>query len=216
MQVVHLIRKDFLLVKKYWLVMLVCAFGIPLFIQTRTNLPGANFMGFFLSTVYIQYILFNFVSLNESKYKGTVLLCALPYTRKAVVVSKYAFLGVIFLASWLVNVLLAAALPGIVHFPGFFTAGMTGFIVSILFGILIPIQYRFGYEKSRFMFAMTVFTLPFILPVIVKWLQEQQLTIRAAFPFSYGTGSLVLAGMALLMIGSSLAASVRIFSGQSL
>ena len=80
----HLVKKDFLLSKKYWIVLLVAAILLPVFIQTKL-VSGGEFLSFSLSTLYIVFLLFSTVSMMEDKYKGAALLCTTPYTRNALV-----------------------------------------------------------------------------------------------------------------------------------
>lgn len=215
MQLAYLVRKDFLLAKKYWWFMLVAAFGMPLFIQTRAQLAGAGFIAFFLSTLYIQYLLFNLVSVNEHKYRGETLLCAAPYTRGAMVLSKYMFLLVIFFGCWIASALLAIVLPGLVRMPNLREAGGVCLFTAIIFGLLIPVQYRFGYEKSRMIFMVVIILMPFVLPLIIRWVQSYSFSLQAAFPFSQPVGGVLLLLAAAAVCWTSMEMSLRIYTRQN-
>ena len=79
----RLVKKDFQLAKKYWIIMLIAAIVLPVFIHTKIpNISGAEFLSFFLSTLYIVFLLFSTVSLMEDKYRGgSVSLCNSLYEK---------------------------------------------------------------------------------------------------------------------------------------
>ncbi len=83
----QLVKKDFLLVRKYVLIMFIFCIFVPPFLILR--LPEyAGIMGFVLITVYSVFMLLQYVSLKETQFpKVSALLCALPYSRKDLVLS---------------------------------------------------------------------------------------------------------------------------------
>lgn len=216
MQIVYLVRKDFMLVRKYWLLLLGISVGLSLFLQSRVNLPKPSLLAMLLMTIYIQYILFNYVSQQEYKYNGAALLCAAPYDRRAVVLAKYVLLGCIFAGMWAINALVALVLPHVVEMPGALAGGLTAFASAIMYGILIPIQYRYGYDKSKFIFAALIMSQPFVLPFLFRWPAEHLPALQAAFPFSQPVLGMLLGVMALLVVWSSSSAAIYIFERQSL
>ena len=86
-----LLKKDFLIVKKYVLIMLVVIALIPPVMRWRTpEFTGA--FGFILSVIFGVFMLLQYVSLKEYQFpKAAILLCATPFSRKAIVSSKYIF-----------------------------------------------------------------------------------------------------------------------------
>lgn len=76
-----LVKKDFILVKKYVLFMAVVCFLLPVFLLSR--LPEfAGPLTFFISVVYSIFLLLQYVFLKEYQSpKASLLLCASPYPR---------------------------------------------------------------------------------------------------------------------------------------
>jgi ABC-2 type transport system permease protein len=213
---VHLVKKDFLLIKKYMALTLIGLFALPAFIQLKLPVTDGGFLTFFLSTVYIQFLLFNSVSMKEYKYKGSTLLCAAPYTRGAMVQAKYLFMLVIFVGSLAANLIIELAVSGASGLLDVQQIAVVYLFATVLFSVLIPLQYRFGYEKSKLMFMLVIFLLPFVLPALIQWAQENGLSLDAAFPVSQMTLSLAVFGLALAAGWLSMRLSVRIYSRQSL
>ena len=72
----HLVKKDFLIVKKYVLIMLVAAIAIPPVMLWRAPEYG-GVMGFILSVIFAVFMLLQYVSLKEYQCpKASALLCA--------------------------------------------------------------------------------------------------------------------------------------------
>ena len=89
---INLVMKDFMLVKKYFLILLVFAAIAPIYISTQIQLNDSGLTGFLLTVILMEHILFSTISKFEDQYKGATLLCATPYTRSAFVKAKYLFL----------------------------------------------------------------------------------------------------------------------------
>lgn len=88
---INLVMKDFLLVKKYFLILLVFAAIAPIYLSSQLQLNDGGLVSFLLTVILMEYILFGTVSKFEDQYKGAALLCATPYTRSAFVKAKYLF-----------------------------------------------------------------------------------------------------------------------------
>ena len=94
----HLVKKEFLIVKKYVLIMLIAAILIPPVMRWRTPEFAGTF-GFILSVIFSIFMLLQYVSLKEHQFpKAAMLLCAAPFSRSIMVLSKYIFCIVIYVA----------------------------------------------------------------------------------------------------------------------
>lgn len=80
----HLIEKDFMIVKKYVFLMLIIVMLIPPFILWRIpELAGS--ISFLISAIFSVFLLLFYVSMKEQQYpKASALLCATPYPRNMV------------------------------------------------------------------------------------------------------------------------------------
>ena len=89
---IQLVKKDFLIVKKYVLIMFAVCVIFPLFLIWRSP-EYAGILGFVLITIFSIFMLLQYVSLKETQYpKASTLLCALPFPRKDIVLAKYIFI----------------------------------------------------------------------------------------------------------------------------
>ncbi len=210
----HLVKKDFLLAKKYGVILLIAAIVLPAFIHTKL-MAGGEFPSFFLSTLFIVYLLFNSVSMAEDKFRGAAYLCATPYTRKKLVAAKYIIITVLFLGCLLLytlTVLLGLTEMRLLHL---YEIGLAMLIIQLAFGVIIPIQYRFGYEKSRYIFFFMIFITPFVLPSVIEGLKNSSIDLTA-IPLSEPLQGLLFVLLALAIGTLSLSLSIRIYASHDL
>ena len=137
-----LLKKDFLIVKKYVLIMLVVIALIPPVMRWRTP-EFTGVFGFILSVIFGVFMLLQYVSLKEYQFpKAATLLCATPFSRKTIVSSKYIFCMAIYAICCIVFKLETLFMPGL----GTSDINLFAFmflIVSVFIGIYLPIQYKF-------------------------------------------------------------------------
>lgn len=173
----HLVKKNFILAKKYLLIMLIVAVVCPIFVYSRIGFNNGSAVSFLYTVLLVEFILYNSTSLLEDKYRGAALLCTTPYTRNNVVKAKYLFVLVIFICSFILYNLstVIGAATGIERL-NLVSIGISLLVVSIFYGILIPVQIKYGYEKTRFIFFLLIFIAPFILPYLLRWIQLSNLT----------------------------------------
>lgn len=210
----HLVKKDLFLAKKYWIVLFIAALVLPVFIQTKL-LAGSEFLSFFLSTLFIVYLLFNSVSMAEDKFRGAAYLCATPYTRNKLVLSKYVLIVLLFGGCFILYMLTALLSPIEMRFLNLYDIGLAMLILHIAFGIIIPVQYRFGYEKSKYIFFFMIFLTPFVMPNVVKVLQNNNIDF-AAIPISQPMQGLLFVLLACAVGAISLSLSSRIYASHDL
>nr|UWI50737.1 ABC-2 transporter permease [Clostridioides difficile] len=206
---IHLIKKDFLIVKKYVLIVLAVCVIFPIFLIWR--LPEyAGVMGYILTTIFSIFMLLQYVSLKESQYpKASTLLCATPYPRKMLVLAKYAFCLIVFCACSFIFWIETLFLPqlGVFHFE---MLVMMLLVMSVFLGIYLPVQYKLGYEKTKFFFGVIIMGSPFILPLLLKL--ENRLNIDFINMFNSRTlysGGLLIS-LAIFVI--SVFASIKIYN----
>jgi len=212
----HLVKKDLILAKKYLLVMLIFAIVAPIFINSKLGLSNGSFISFLTTVLFVEYILFNMISLQEDKYKGSALLCITPHTRNGVIKAKYVFILVIFIACFLLYNLAAAigASYGLTRLS-IYSVGVALLIISVFFSILIPVQTKFGYEKTKYIFFIMIFLTPFTLPTIIEWYQNNNI-FNIDLPIPQSIKVWIPFVIAVLMASISMLISIRIFSKKNL
>lgn len=209
----HLIKKDFIIAKKYVWLMLIVVLLIPPFILWRTpELSGS--LSFVISVTFAVFILLMYVSMKEFQYpKATALLCATPFPRSLVVMSKYGFCLVVFVICSVLYWIETLILPkvGEFHFDTVL-AVFTG--ISLIISIYLPVQFKLGYEKTKFFFIVVIMATPFLLPQLTKIGGSSFLTALSSIPDALLLVILVI--ISFLVLVSSLLISIKIYSQKDL
>jgi len=213
----NLVKKDFLLVKKYSILMFIAAIALPVFISMKLPTPiNGGILSFLISTLFIQFLMFNSVSMLEYKYKGSALLCATPYKRNTLVMAKYLFLLVIFAGCCILFTITAKFLPKQMERLSLGEIGLSFLILTVAFSIMVPVQYRFGFEKAKYIFFFSIFLTPFVLPVIAEYIQTNHFSFPMTLPGPQIIQDFTLFLLALTIGMISMMASTRIYSKQNL
>lgn len=213
MMFIHLIKKDFMIIKKYVLIMLAISTVIPITIMKE--LPEAGGMAAFAAAaVFSIIILLQYVSMKEYQYPKTIaLLCASPYPRIWLVFARYIFCIIVFLGCTLIFYIETLFIPGLGAFQ-FSVIGTAFLVIAVFVGIYLPVQYKVGYEKARFIFLIAIMGFSFGMPQFAKILSGARVKIPFSLtPFAMGCGMLLLA-MGILIVSAMVSASI--FSKKSL
>lgn len=202
-----LLKKDFLIVKKYVLIMIVVAALIPPFMRWRTPEFTGTF-GFILSVIFSVFMLLQYVSIKEYQFpKAATLLCAAPFSRKMMVLSKYLFCMVIYIICCIIYGIETFAIPGLGTLDIQLFAIMF-FAISVFISIYLPIQYKIGFDKTKYAFAVIIIVSPMYLPVLMRMISPNLGFLSTLSPYLL-CGGIVLVGFAFLAISASL--SVKIY-----
>ena len=208
MMLFALLKKDFLIVKKYVLIMLLFIFLIPPFMRWRTP-EFTGVLGFVLSVIFAVFMLLQYVSLKEYQSpKAATLLCATPFTRKAMVLSKYIFCMAIYVICCIAFEIETLVIPGLG------TADITMFalmflVTALFIGVYLPVQYKLGYEKTKFAFVVVIMASPIILPLLMRMDGLNLGFLSMLSPYLI-CGGIVLIGFMFLAISAFL--SVKIYT----
>ncbi|MED2944131.1 ABC-2 transporter permease [Bacillus swezeyi] len=180
---INLIIKDFMLIKKYLLILLAFTAIAPIYLSSQLQLSDGGLASFLLTVLLVEYILFGTISKAEDKYKGAALLCATPYTRKTFVKAKYFFVFVIFMFIVVIRIITAIIAPLSIEKLSVDALGITFLTLSIIFGVLLPLQFKFGYDKTRFISFVIIFLIPFVSPVLIREIQSNPFSFTITLPF---------------------------------
>lgn len=159
-----LIKKDVLLVKEYSLGVAAIAVGLPLLLAWRQAQMGG--MIGLLMAVLISSVAFHLaISEKENKYpKTAALLASTPYRKAGVVRSKYGLYFIIYAVCCVPSFVEMQFIPELAvdHFSR--TAAVVFLIQAVCMGIFLPLQYKFGYEKTKFL-SFLLFLSPFLFTI---------------------------------------------------
>lgn len=135
MMLLHLIKKDVLITKGHVLAIMVFIIAVPLFFFFYAPFP-AGALSLLYMVAYTEVVLLQTVIETESKnQKASALLCAAPYTRKALVQAQYLFFVLRFLFCCIVHTLLA-----VVTDPANIL-NLTSVVAVLLFGVFAEFIY---------------------------------------------------------------------------
>lgn len=210
----HLIKKDFVIVKKYVLFMIIVVLLIPPFILHSLPSELTGSISFAISAVYAVFMLLMFVCVKEFQFpKAAALLCASPYPRSMIVLSKYCFCIVIFAACCVLYWLETLLLPqlGTLSLETVLAA-FAGIV--LLISIYLPIQFKLGYVKTRFFFIVVIMVAPFLLPRLPEIGGSPFLTVIRSMPPALLCA--LLAGFSLLLLILSAIISIGIYKNKDL
>ena len=161
---IPLIKKDLMIVKGYSLGVVAIAIGLPLLLAWRQ--PQMGGMISLLMAVLISSVAFNLaISEKENQYpRATALLSSTPYTKGKVVISKYTLYFIIYTVCCIAYLVEMQFIPEL-KLDNFAQAAALVFLIQAFgMGIFLPIQYKFGYEKTKFI----SFVLLVLSPVIIE------------------------------------------------
>lgn len=207
MKIIHLVQKDILLLYKQIGLVMVVTFFFPIFMYENTG-EGSELLLFLILILFSQYTLFNSLSILDNKYETEKMFLILPYKRKELVVSRYVLLLVVYLLLLLVTILSSALSPlNYLSVNGYL---IILFASTIFFGLLIPIQYKFGYDKTKYISFSLIFVMPFLSGYISKFLVNTDL-IKKWANLKPEVIFVVLFGIIILMNGLSIYCSNKIF-----
>ena len=197
-----LVKKDFILVKKYALFMAAICFLLPVFFLSR--LPEfAGPLAFFISVVYSIFLLLQYVFLKEYQSpKAALLLCASPYPRRLMVLGKYVFCLILYAASSLIYWINTQIFPGLVRFH-WEMAVLIFFMVTIFYSVYIPLEYRLGFERTKFITMFIIMACPFAAPFIFQKGAVIQRYIELLPPMLF-YGALLFVSLAAMVISACL------------
>lgn len=212
----HLIKKDILIAKKEILLVLLIIAVVPLFYAWAAP-EMSSFFPFLYMVVIGEVTLLQSISQLEAKTpKAPALLCATPYTRKSLVKAKYAFFVLIFVYCYIVHTLLILIINplNILDFTSVFSVLLFS---AIIYGVYMPIEFKFGVVKAKFVFMVTiiVFSLgPIIFGNILSNVIKIDFSVFSTMPTTIFNSLLTL--FSITVISISMLVSIKIFQHKEL
>lgn len=180
---IHLMLKDFLIVKKNVLLVLLVAVAVPPFLLWR-NPELAAVLGQVFAAIFGVLMPLMYLGEKENKYaKATLLLAATPYPRKWMVVSKYLVSLLMFCACTLIFWVETLFFPNLGGFNVPVSAVLF-FVVAIFLSLYLPLQYKIGYERTKYTFVFVIMATP-ILTGALDGMPELGAALRALMNAPY-------------------------------
>lgn len=208
MMLFQLVKKDFLLVKKYVLIMMgLCIILPPFLISSIPEYAGV--MGFVLIAIYSVFMLLQYVILKETQSpKASALLCALPYSRKDFVLSKYVFCLIIYLACCLFFGFETLVFPQLGSL-GVTMPVMLFLVISLILSVYLPVHYKLGCDKTKILFAIVIMAFSFVFPQIIKIKSSLNINFLLLLNPAILIGGAIILSIIILMV--SVTISMKIY-----
>lgn len=163
-----LILKEFLLVKKIIPIALIMLIIFPVFLSRQIG-EGMSMIVFYLIIIVFLIMLSGTASQNESKYeKAYAYLSTTPYSRGQLAGCKYVFDYIVFIILTLIYSAEAFVVPQYVHSVKVVIIAAAFISVCFLRGIMIPLEFKFGYEKTKYMTSIVIMLVCFGIPLLIK------------------------------------------------
>ena len=162
-----LILKDLVIMKNNLPFTALIIVGVPLLFLTTTPM-GTGLAAFSMTYILALYMTAQSLAYYESKYrKAETVLNAAPYSRQAIVISRYIFSSLIYFVSLFIYVILSLAIPYLetITIP---EALIAFFIGNLMMGVLQPLTYKFGIEKTRYINMVVMVGIGVGFPYFVK------------------------------------------------
>ena len=204
-----LIKKDFMLLKKYVLFIIVIMFTLPAALAAKSSEVNMvrSTLAFAFEVIYSEFLICRYLAMKEYQYpKAASFLCTLPYTRNMQVASNYLIYLIVFVfccgAYWIDTLVT----PNLVKLNSELMIPVL-FAASVLYSIYMPVQYKFGYDKSKLIFMFLLIAFPLLI-ANTNTAMIMEILSRITFP--------VMLILALAALALSVMASVKIFNGKEL
>ena len=169
---ISLIKKDLFLMGNYLCFIPVFTLVLPFFYYWR--LPdfslqkGTGLLILIVASVYSEFLAYEQIFLKDAEFpKALSLLCASPYRRRDIVLCRYLLFCLVFIATAVIYTIPAMLLPSS-FLPTMPEYAVAFFLNTLLFCILTPLQYQFGFENSKFVLVIIIMASCFLLPVLLK------------------------------------------------
>lgn len=215
MMTLLLVKKDILITKKQTLLMLILPVIIPLFVASGAPSIGGT-VAFIYTVIFTELMILQSVAVVESKYpKAAALLCSAPYSRKSFVSAKYVLFLLLFGYSYGIFSLVAMINPGVGVIS--LTVLLTVFLCGvIIYGVYLPLYFKYGFEKTKFFFMITIFILAFGTPMLGPYFANINIDFSAFNSIPTAALNIILFLASLLVLCASIALSFSIYSKKDL
>jgi ABC-2 type transport system permease protein len=215
MMLFHLVKKDFLLIKKFIFIMMLIFLGIPVFtVWTVPSLSG--FYPFLHMVVLGEIILLQAVSQTEAKYpKAAALLCAAPYSRNTFVIAKYVFSLLIFAYCYVAYTFIMLAINREMMLDLSMVLVVLLFAVTLC-GIYLPVELRYGLVKAKFIFMVLVLIFSLGPTLLSDVLSNITLDFSVLAKIPANLRNIILALVNIMVFCVSMVISLKIYKRKDL
>lgn len=196
-----LTRKNYMLIRKYIYISAVIAFLAPGILIAKTEIP-TEFTDFFGSAIFlivgnviVLFLANSLALIEENSSKGLAYLCTTPYSRKEIVVSSYFFDYIVYFSYCLIYGLSSLLFKSnLIKLD--WNLFVMGLISAVLIrAVLIPISFKFGYDKAKYIITVLIIVIPFIASYLPNVIDVRNFNLMSLFNMSIKTSLLAIASL---------------------
>lgn len=211
----NLIRKDYMIVKKMWLMVMVVAVLIPAFLSfAGGDVVIPSVLTITSMSILVAMILFSSIDEEEAKYpKAAALITTIGYGRNIQVIKRYVLMGMVYLYSLVIYVVESMFVPGLGEI-NLLSFAISLFCFAVIAALYLLLTTLFGVRAGRYI-VMAFIVLISMGPTIIKGLN---IKINMDFMGNINENILIAAlmGVAILVYGVSLAVSMTSYATKEL
>ncbi|MBS4539592.1 ABC-2 transporter permease [Clostridium sp. D2Q-11] len=174
---INLVKKDFLQIKKYIIVMLLFSIIAPIFISFRTPEFQANgFLLYMLLIFMLTFMTYHMISIEEMKHKGMIYIQTTPMPNHLIALSKIIVVTIVFFI--ITGIFVSLSKLDITKVGSIEQSEVlvTFLLVELFFSIYVPLTFKLGYVKLQIVSASVIFLTPFLIGLIPKKLSNSIFT----------------------------------------
>jgi len=124
---------------------------------------------FYLIILVFTIMLPGTISMYESKYeKANAYLSITPYSKGQLVLCKYVFDIIVFVIITLIYFIETIIMPQYVASVKIIIIATAFLSMCLLRGFMIPVEFKFGYEKTKYISIIVVMLIGFGIPLFIK------------------------------------------------
>lgn len=170
---ISLIKKDFLLIKRYNIIMLLFTVVAPIIISQRTPAFQSNgFILYGLLVLMITFMNYHMIAMEEMKQKGMIYIQTTPISNKVIVLSKFIGVLISFCVVSGVYIILSKISLTKVGVIGLNEIIFILILIKIFYSIYIPLTFKLGYVKLQMVSAGIIFFSPFLTGLVSERLNN--------------------------------------------
>lgn len=216
-KIISLVQRDLLLIKKYCFVLFLLEIAVPVLCAYKA--PVVFEFGctvFALTYFFTAYMAIQSIAIAETKYpKAESTLCAAPYSRKQIVIGRYLFIGILFAVSIAIYGIVSLLIPA-VSMVSVMDVLITLLIGAVVIGVILPVQYRLGYERMKYFYMAIIIAIPVIIPLIGKLLSTYTMDFFRFLKLPLLAKGIICFIVAAWLILESMLVSIKVYSEKEL
>ena len=170
---INLVIKDFLLIKKYNMIMLLFTIVVPIFISYNTpEFQDNGMILYVLLSLMLTFMTYHMIAMEEMKQKGMIYVQSTPMSNGFIGLSKFVVVFIWFLIISISYVILSKIDVTKVGAIKLKEILLTCILINVFYSIYIPLTFKLGYVKLQMVSAGIIFLSPLVTGLFLQKLSN--------------------------------------------